>query len=345
MNKKHLHLVIGIAIIALSLFYAFRGVKIEDLCNALLSVRFIYLVPAVLLVLMSYLFRAMRWRYFIRSVKEVRTVNLFSPMMVGFMANMLPARAGEFVRAYLLSKKEDISFSSSFATIFIERLFDLTLVLLLLMFALLFMPEAFVSGNAADGHQLLDKVKIFGAVSFSLCLFIFMFSALLQFRNEWAMKMVGFFIKPLPPKWGKKIIGLVHSFSEGLSIIRDRRGFASTALLSVIIWGTFVFTYYPLYFAFDIQDQLPFLSSLVVLCLTVAIFITVAPTPGFLGSYHLGCVTALHGIFGIQKAVALSYGIVAWMIAMGTTVLIGAGYALKENISVGRISAGDETSQ
>jgi hypothetical protein len=339
MNKKHLHLLIGLIIIALSLFYAFRGVKISELGNALLSVRYLYLVPALLLVIISYLFRAMRWRYFIRSVKEVKTTRLFSPLMVGFMANMLPARAGEFVRAYLLSRKERISFSASFATIFIERLFDLILVLLMLVSVLLFMPEAFVSGDGSGGYQMLDKVKVFGVVSFSLCLFIFLFSFLLQFKNDWAMKMIGLCVKPFPHTWGQKIIGLSNSFSAGLNIIRDKRGFLAAASLSVLIWGTFVFTYYPLYLAFDIHTKLPVVSSLLVLCLTVAIFITVAPTPGFLGSFHLGCVAALHGIFGIQKATALSFGIVAWLVAMGSTVIIGAIFAIKENISFGEISA------
>jgi uncharacterized protein (TIRG00374 family) len=345
MNKKHLHLLIGLIIISVSLFYAFRGVNLSELGDALLSVRFIYIVPAISLVVISYLFRAMRWRYFIRSVKEVKTTRLFSPLMVGFMANMLPARAGEFIRAYLLSKKEQISFSSSFATIFIERLFDLILVLLLLVFVLLFMPEVFVSSDTAMGSQMLDKVKLFGIISMTLCLFIFLFSVLLQYKNDWAMKFVGLCVSPFPQKWGQKIAGLVSSFSDGLNIMRDRRGFIAAVSLSFLIWGIFVLTYYPLLLAFDIESKLPVVSSMIVLCLTVAIFITVAPTPGFLGSFHLGCVTALHGIFGIHKATALSYGIVAWLVVMGSTVVIGAIFAVKENISFGEISASEEPTQ
>ena len=341
MSKKHIHLVIGLVIIALSLFYAFRGVNLSELKDALFTVQYFFLVPAIALVVVSYVFRAMRWKYLVRSITEVSTGELVSPMMVGFMANMLPARAGEFIRAYLLSQKKQISFSSSFATIFIERLFDLMMVLLLLVIALLFMPEAFISADGAGSYDLLDKVKLFGLISFTLCLFILLFSLFLQYKHEWTMKVVGFFVKPLPTKWRQKIIGMVTSFSEGLNIIKDRRGFIATVLLSFLIWGTFVFTYYPLYHAFGIASQLP-MSSLVVLCLTVAIFITVAPTPGFLGSYHLGCVAALHGIFGIEKAVALSYGIVAWLVAMGTTVVIGAVFAVKDNISVRDISAGKE---
>jgi len=341
MHKKFLHLAVGLVIIGLSLFYAFKGVKPEEMLSAFSSLHYIYIVPTVLLVILSYLLRAMRWRYLVRSIKEVKTVSLFSPLMVGFMANMLPARAGEFVRAYLLSRKEKISFSASFATIFIERLFDLALVLLLVVWVLVFMPDAFAAGNG-DGAQIIDKVRIFGELSFSLFLIILLFSALLQFKNDWAMKIVGFFIKPLPPKWREKITGLVNSFTGGLNIIRDKRGFLATVFLSFLIWASFIAIYYPLYLAFGIETRLPIISSLVILCLTVSVFITVAPTPGFLGSYHLACVAALHGIFGIPKAVALSYGIVAWLVSMGTTVVIGVIFAIKENISFGEFSAGGE---
>jgi uncharacterized protein (TIRG00374 family) len=338
LQKKYVHLLIGLVIIALSLFFAFRGVSVNELIDALMQADYYYLIPAVLIVLISYVFRAMRWGYLVRTVKNVNTTDLFAPLMIGFMANMLPARAGEFIRAYLLSKQEKISFSSSFATIFIERLFDLVMVLLLLIWVMLFMPEAFSSGDP----ELVGKVRIFGITSLSLCSFIFLFSALLQFKNDLAMKIVGGCIKPLPEKWKGKIFGMVHSFTDGLKIMKDARGFIATVFLSVLIWASFVVTYYPLYLAFGIETQLPIVSSLVILCLTVAIFITVAPTPGFLGSYHLGCVAALHGIFGIQKAVALSYGIVAWIVAMGLTVLIGALYAIKEHISLGEVSARKE---
>ncbi len=338
MNKKYLHLLIGLVLIVLSLFYAFRGVSLNQLGNALKAVNYIYLLPALLLVVLSYLLRAIRWRYILHSIKEVKTTSLISPLIVGYMGNMLPARAGEFIRAYLLSKKENISFSSSFATIFIERVFDLFVVLMLLVLSLQLMPDSFISGDLDAQQQLMEKVMVFGKISLMLCIFIFIFSAFLQFKNDWAMKPVELCIKPLPQKWKNRILDIINSFTEGLKIIRDKKGFLATIFLSILIWMTFVLTHYPLYLAFGIEDNLPVLSSLVILCVTVTIFITLAPTPGFLGSYQLGCVAALHGIFGIQKAVALSYGIVAWLVSMGFTVIVGACYAVKENLSLSDIS-------
>jgi uncharacterized protein (TIRG00374 family) len=342
MRKKHIHLLIGLIIVVISLYYAFKDVSIVEVGRALGSVNYIFIVPAFLGILMSYVFRAMRWRYLIAPIKEVRTRDLFSPLMIGFMGNMLPARAGEFIRPYLLGKKENISFSSSFATIIIERMFDMAFVLLLIFGTLFFKTEIFAYSETGANHKLIGYMEKFGWTSFIICMGILLFSVLLQYRSEWAMNVVNVCIKPFPRKWGEKIVGMVHSFNDGLKIIKDKRGFIATILLSSLIWGLFVLTYYPLYIAFDIHTKMPILSSLVVLCLTVAIFITLFPTPGFLGSFQAGCVVALHEIFGISKAVALSFGIVSWLLIMGFTVSAGAFFAFKDHISIKEITAKSE---
>ena len=54
-----------------------------------------------------------------------RLHTLFSTILIGFMANnVLPLRLGEFVRAYVIGRREKLSVSASFATIVIERVFD-----------------------------------------------------------------------------------------------------------------------------------------------------------------------------------------------------------------------------
>ena len=336
---RNKHLIIGIFLIIVSLYFAGRDVNINEMGRALASAHYIYLIPAFILVGMSFIFRTMRWRYLVRSVKpDVRTRDLFSPLMVGFMSNVLPARAGEFIRAYLLSKKEKISFSASFATIFIERLFDMSLVLLLLFFVIFFSSDLFPQSDTEKYRELMGYMKKFGLISFCLCIFILLFSLFLHFWNDTAIKIVNYFIRPLPDKWGYKINRMVISFSEGLSIIKDPGGLLATVILSFLIWGTFVSIYYPLYLAFEI-GSIPIIPSLIILCLTVAIFITLFPTPGFLGAFQLGCVLALNGIFGVDPDKAFSYGIVAWIVTMGSTIVVGTIFMFKDHISIGEITS------
>jgi uncharacterized protein (TIRG00374 family) len=340
MKKKNLNLIIGFSIVIIFSYIAFKNVSLEDLGKALRSVNYIYLLPAVLLVALTFLFRAIRWRYLTRSVKEVKTSHLFSPLMIGFMGNVLPARAGEFVRAYMFSKQEEVSFSASFATIVVERLLDLLLFLLLLVAVLFFSSDILSQGSSGANHNLMSIMKGFGWSSFVLFVGLLSFFVLVQYRNEMAMKIVGIFIKPLPDKFGEKIVSMVHSFTDGLMILKDVRGFFASFALSLPVWAAMVLSYYPINLAFGID--LPMIPSILIISLTIGIFISLFPTPAFMGSFHLACVVALHEIYGIPEAVAASYGIIAWMVAMGFIISSGLFFVLKDNISFSEFSRGKE---
>ena len=54
--------------------------------------------------------RTIRWQYLLRPVKKVTTLRLYPVVIIGLMANnLLPARAGELARAYVLGERENIS--------------------------------------------------------------------------------------------------------------------------------------------------------------------------------------------------------------------------------------------
>jgi uncharacterized protein (TIRG00374 family) len=339
--KKN-HLLIGLVIVVLAFYYAFKNVSIEELSSALKSVRYIYLIPSVSLVALTFLFRAMRWRYLVSSVKQVKTSRLFSPLMVGFMGNILPARAGEFIRAYLFGKKENVSFSASFATIFVERLMDMLIFLVLLVWVLLFSADIFSQGDGGENHRLMGYMIKFGWISFIGSAGIFLFSVLLQYKNDWAIKIVNICTKPLPHKWKEKILGMVHSFTDGLKILKDPRAFTASLILSCLVWAAAVGVYYPLIYAFGLETSLPVMTVGLIVSLTVGIFISLFPTPGFLGAFQAGCVVALHELFGVSKAVAASFGIIAWLVAMGFIIVVGFMFVIKDNISFSELSSSRE---
>jgi len=319
-----------------SLYYAFTGVSIHEVRNAFHLIDYAYVLPAVIMVAVSFSFRAVRWRYLIASVKTVNTFRLYSPLMVGFMGNMLPARAGEFIRAYLLSRKEHISYSSSFATIFIERLFDLLIVLVLIIWLLLFNSHIFV--NTDSGNHILRVYMIdFAWLSFIICLIILLISILFQYRNDLAMKIVNFSARPLPETWREKFTSFINAFVEGLKIVKNKRRSFFVMVYSFLVCIAILFTYYFLFLAFKIDVKLPVITSVILLCLTIDIFITVFPSPGFLGSFQAACIVALHEIYDIPKATALSFSIIAWLVFMGFTVFVGAVFAIKDNISVNEL--------
>ena len=134
MKKKF---IIGLLVSLVFLYLAFRKVDFSELWSALKGANYWYILPNIVLVILSMWMRAYRWKFMIHPIKKVGLGRLFSTVMIGFMANnVLPARLGEFVRAYSLGAKENISKSATFATIVIERIFDGFAILFILWLSL-----------------------------------------------------------------------------------------------------------------------------------------------------------------------------------------------------------------
>lgn len=133
MRNSRLQLAVGIAVSAFFLWLTLRPVKLADLWLSIRTLNWFWAVPFIAVTTLSMVVRAWRWRYLMKPVGDYTSRSLFGPMMAGFAINsLLPARAGEFARAYIAGKKEKVPFTSVFATVVVERIFDMFTLLLLL---------------------------------------------------------------------------------------------------------------------------------------------------------------------------------------------------------------------
>jgi len=97
-------------------------VNFEELILALESANYPLIIAAAFLNGFTFIPRAYRWRLLLKPLKNTRFGNAFGSLSIGFMANsVLPARGGEFVRAFAIGQTEKMSKSASFATIIVER--------------------------------------------------------------------------------------------------------------------------------------------------------------------------------------------------------------------------------
>src|SRR4051812_11890406 len=120
------------------------------------------LLAAVLLVLLTYALRALRWQYLLAPIGPTHFSTAFRTTVIGFAASfLLPARAGEVLRPYLLARREQLSPTAAFATIILERLLDLVTVLLLFGTFVLTVDPASLSGDP----ELYGRVKIGGLLA------------------------------------------------------------------------------------------------------------------------------------------------------------------------------------
>jgi uncharacterized membrane protein YbhN (UPF0104 family) len=101
------------------------------------QVRWGWVMISLIPIFGTYYGRALRWAVFLRPLKpHPSIINLLSATVVGFTAITLFGRPGEFVRPYLIARKEGVPVPSQFAAWALERIFDLLMALLLFAFAL-----------------------------------------------------------------------------------------------------------------------------------------------------------------------------------------------------------------
>ena len=339
--KKLRQSIIGLFIALTALYYTLRNVSFEELVNSIKNAELVYVFPGLVIITLSYVTRAYRWQILLRPFKVIPVKEIYSPLMIGFMGNVLPARAGEFLRAYLVGKKNGITFSGAFSTIIVERLFDLVCLMVLFVWVFVFNHEVFDSNLEFSGLSLQTMALGFGRLCLILVCGLLAFMFLLAWQEEKVKRWINWLIRTLPDKWKEKIIMMVGEFALGCQVIKDKSALAQIILYSVLTWVFIVGTYYPFYFAFNLQ-QITF-ESLMILTVMVCILITALPTPAFLGSYNAGVLIALHEIMGEAELTAVSFGMLVWAVSFLVVFAGGFYFILSDQMSVSSlIKAGEE---
>ncbi|WP_366949742.1 lysylphosphatidylglycerol synthase transmembrane domain-containing protein [Geobacter sp.] len=292
---------LGLAVSFALIFFLFRHVDARQLLAVLRSVDPGYLSLAVFATFLGYFFRALRWKYLVKPLKKAAFGNLFSATLVGYMANnLLPARLGEFVRAYALAQREQIDGSSVFATLVLDRLLDGFTVLLLLLIAL------FGVRFPAGGEAAQKGLVVGGWVTLGIYLAAIVVLVFLKRNTTGTLRFMETCLKPFPRRFAERIIPLVGAFIGGIRLSTHPRDLWALCWTSLVTWGIATVTVDFVLRAFHIS--LPLTASVFILVLLV-FAVMVPASPGFIGTYHAACTYGLLA-FGVEREMALSVAIV-----------------------------------
>ena len=143
--------------------------------QSLVQVRVSYALFAALMIFVSYFFRSIRWRAFLFPMRKGNLGNIFVSTLIGFSAVALVGRPGEFVRPFLIARKESLGVSSQLAVWTLERVFDsLTLGALMGVVLLLFPPgpDLIVGGSQAMAHLQTGGIVLRGGAVLAAVLLV-----------------------------------------------------------------------------------------------------------------------------------------------------------------------------
>jgi uncharacterized protein (TIRG00374 family) len=299
---KKFRIVVGL-LLTFFLWLVFLKVNFEELIFALESANYPLIMAAAFLNGFTFIPRAYRWKILLKPLKNTRFGNTFGSLSIGFMANsVLPARGGEFVRAFTIGQTEKISKSASFATIIVERVLDLVTLILFLVVSLRFISN----------DKMVSRMFWIGAI---LTISIIIFLVVLK-KKPGIMDIVVFLS---PEKFKEKSRKFPEAFAKGLESLGSFKILFYSFVQSLFLWFCYAVVYYILFVSFGFD--LSFGSAFLVMAIC-SLGISIPSSPGFIGTYHYFAIFSL-SLFGIPKSSALSFSIVAWTVNILPVVVIG----------------------
>jgi uncharacterized protein (TIRG00374 family) len=288
------------------------------------------LAVAVSATMLTYALRAFRWQYLLAPIGPTRFSTAFQTTTIGFAASfLLPARAGEVLRPYLLARREHLPPTAAFATIILERLLDLVTVLLLFGVFILVVEPASLSADPAVYAKVKAGGLLAAAASVAGLIVFFALAGHPERLGRFALRIE----RVLPAKLARIVARFVETFAQGLAVMRQPVRLLVSLILSFPLWLSIAAGIWITSRAFHMTFG--YLGSFLVM--TLLVVGVAAPTPGSVGGFHAMYKYAVVTFFGVANDRAVGAAIVLHAVSFVPVTLLGLIFMAREGLSFGRM--------
>lgn len=319
---------IGIAVSAVFLYFALRGLQLGDVWESLKTAQYWWLLPGIAVYFIGVWVRAWRWHYLLRPLKKIPTKTMFPIVTIGYMGNnIFPARAGEVLRAAILKDREDVSISASLATIVVERTFDAVVMLGFVFFNLAAL-EDLTHNSGFIGS--IKQLSIWGAVIFLGALIVFLLAAMFpQVTERITVTLIN---KVVPVRYREKTYRIAIKFLTGLESLRSPKDALMVLFTTTIIWLLETGKYWFVMQGFDFQVSF---FALMLMNGIVNLATTLPSAPGYIGTFDAPGIAVLTA-YGVPAEIAAGYTLVLHAALWFPITTLGAYYYFRQPLRWGK---------
>ncbi len=284
----------------------------ESIKNAVSNARHWIFIPVILLLILSHLSRALRWKILMEPLGyKPSTFNTFSAVMIGYLVNAGVPRLGEVVKCTLLSRYENVRADKLIGTIVVERAFDALCLVIVFIFALLM-----------EGDVIGD---------YTYSLFQSFFSD--QTGNISILKIVAFLISIIAiisvisfllKRFGHldfifKIKNVIYGIWLGLNSFRFIKNKMAFLFHTIFIWAMYLLSSTAGLYALKDTDHLGIGAGLATLAIgSVGMIVT----PGGIGAYPW-LIEKLMGLYQISSSTGKALGWLLWSAQTAIILVVG----------------------
>ncbi|HKG94946.1 MAG TPA: lysylphosphatidylglycerol synthase transmembrane domain-containing protein [Gemmatimonadaceae bacterium] len=309
----------GIVLSAALLWWALHDVQWPEVWAHLQRSNLPLLLLSAVVATSIFPLRARRWRTILDPVEPgVPLGKLWRATAVGMMVNnVIPARVGELVRVYALTREAPrVTFSAGFASLAVDRLFD-AVVLFGLMLLSMFSP-AFPRGARIGNQQVTHWV---GGATLGILALLAMLYLIVVFPAR-VITLYEAFARRVAPRYEERGKSILLAFASGLGVLRRPARFASVLAWTVLHWLVNAAAFWIGFRAVGIDA--PYSAALFVQGL-IAFGVALPSAPGFWGIFEGAAKVGL-AVYHVDPTRAVTWAIGYHLLSFIPITVIGAFY-------------------
>jgi uncharacterized protein (TIRG00374 family) len=325
-------IVLALAIGLIAVFL--RNADLDRVWTSVTAARLDYLVLSMVLTCATYGIRAERWQYLLGPLGPTRFMVVLRATVIGFAASaVLPARAGEVIRPYLVARREGLSATATFATIIVERILDLVAVLLLLAAFFIWFDPGVEARDSAVYSAIRFGALVMVPVAIGTLVLMFFMAGHPDRLHAWLLKAE----RVLPAKLTAMLAKLAQTFAEGFAVVRRPERLLAALGWSLILWVAIAASIWAVAVAFGIA--MTFTGGWLMLApLVVGVAV---PTPGGVGGFHEAFRIGATSFFGADNDTAVGAAIVLHALSVVPVVVVGLLFTIQDGLKLGGMARGD----
>jgi hypothetical protein len=308
------------------IYWTLRGISPTEVAHRLSQADPILFAAATFCATAIFALRARRWQTILEPVAGKLPLGaLWRATAIGMMVNnVVPARAGEIARAYALTRETPVPFSTSLASLAVDRLFDAIVLLLLAATALL--DPALSASETLAGRPLASFAAGAGTLVFILVAALYA----LVFFPTYLLRLFELFARRVSPSVEERGRRVLQTFIQGLSVLRSPGHFGAVFGWTLAHWLVNALGFWLSFRAVGITA--PF-SAALFLQAFISLGTAVPALPGFFGVFEYMSVQGL-AVYGVGQQQAATWAIGYHLFSFIPITVIGAYYFARLGVSL-----------
>jgi len=326
------------ALLVILVYIQFRTLKSFEwstLTHTFDSIRWSRLVLAVALTYGAYVTRAFRWSVFLRPTKPATPAQMLPAQFIGFTSVAILGRLGEFVRPFLVARRQQVTFTSQLAVYTVERVFDLLAAAGIIAVTLSVSPSV----RNLPYHEQFRRA---GYIGIAAALFLALIAVAIRFSGQKIADLADRSFGVVSKKFAHGIHDKILAFSYGLDAIAGWGALLEALVYSFLTWGLIALAYVVVVHSFTVRELAAIPAAQTILLMAGSLFGSFAQLPAIGGGSQVAIIYVLTDVLRVGPEAATACAITLYVVTFLSVIPAGLAFARVEQVSLRNVARESE---